>query len=36
MDADVTETKNLAKKFPEVVTRLKKLHQQWSKEVVTQ
>ncbi|MDP6543227.1 MAG: sulfatase-like hydrolase/transferase [Phycisphaerae bacterium] len=36
MDADVTETKNLAKEHPDVVTRLKRLHQEWSKEVVTQ
>jgi arylsulfatase A-like enzyme len=36
MDADVTETKNLAAKHPEVVARLKKLHREWSKEVVTQ
>jgi len=36
MEQDVTETKNLAGKFPDVVTRLKRLHQQWSREVVKQ
>ncbi len=29
MEKDVTETKNLASAFPEIVKRLKKLHDQW-------
>ncbi|MDP6542420.1 MAG: sulfatase-like hydrolase/transferase [Phycisphaerae bacterium] len=36
MNLDVTETKNLANKHPEIVTRLKQLHQKWSKEVEEQ
>ncbi len=32
MDTDVTETKNLAKDHPDVVARLKQLHQAWAKE----
>lgn len=36
MDLDITETKNLAAKHPDIVTRLKQLHQQWSKEVMQQ
>ena len=33
MAEDVTETKNLAKKHPDVVERLTKLHEQWAKEI---
>ena len=36
MDADVTETKNLADKNPDVVKRLTKLHEAWVKEVKQQ
>lgn len=36
MNADVTETKNLAKKHPEVVTKLNQLHRKWRKESVKQ
>jgi arylsulfatase A len=36
MDTDVTETKNLAKDHPDVVKRLKQLHDVWVKEVKTQ
>jgi len=36
MKKDVTETKNLADEFPAVVARLKRLHREWSKEVVKQ
>ena len=36
MDADVTEQNNLAGKHPEVVERLRKLHEQWVKDVQEQ
>jgi len=33
MAEDVTETKNLANKYPEIVNKLTKIHEQWLKEV---
>ena len=36
MEKDVTEANNLAGSYPEVVKRLKKLHNEWAKEVGNQ
>jgi len=36
MEKDVTETKNLAKQYPNIVNRLKKLHVEWVEEVKQQ